>query len=611
MGAFTNRKTIVANGAITFTGNTVGLSKKENSQDAGTAHSIGAYITNDNLQTPVTTYPGPIATPFYQGTTLSIPNNGSVAYLNLPTGSTILYADLVWSGSYQTSGENNSTLINNSVSFTMSGTDASVSTTIKPVTQYTVTGPPSYYLNLTEVTSILKGALISPATTFDGLSYKIVCDGIVGTTDPNNNTDNACGWTLCVIYGNPTLPSRNMSLYSGNTTTFVGSGNTVTATVSGFETPTSGSVNGRILFTACEGDAVLTGDQTSITDSSNVFHNLSGPNNLVNNFFASQINNDAGFVDTTGSYGNYNQNPNGTNIVGGRQGWDITNVNANPFPFVNLNNGQTTTTVKCTSDGDRYWVTELGIQLDINAPLLQIVKIPDKTTAVLNDIIQYEIRITNTGTANAYNLIFDDDVPPNTTYVPGSVSVTGASADTSLFPTKITINSILAPGAPAIVIKYSVRITNLPPSRTIVNFSDITYSFDGPEGETLTGNAQSNPVTTALIPPVPPVVPNYSVETCKNAPVSGTVSGIDINGNYPLKYLISTNPSHGFVSIGVNSGIWTYTPIAGYSGIDSFVVVVIDSQGVAAFSTVTINILDISCSKFRCKQCVCKSNCCN
>ena len=602
MGTFSFRYSTVTNGAITFTGNTVGLSKKEESNDAGTEHSIGAYISTDptlNYDSYATTSSNP--TNNNSGSTLAITENGSFSYLNIPTNSTILYADLIWAGSYISGSEDNSNLIQSAVNVSINdGTPLP----ILPDITYTDTGNPAYYMNVTKITSTNWPALLA----ITGGSFKIACENVVGTTNPDDETNNACGWTLCIVYSNPTLPSRNLTLYSGNTSTFVASGDTVTATASGFETPTSGIVNGRIPLTALEGDAVLTGDQASISDNTGTFHTLVGPNNLANNFFASQINNNAGFVDTSGSFGNYNQNPDGTNIVGGRQGWDITNVNANPFPFINLNNGQTSTTVQCTSKGDRYWVTGLGIQIDINAPLLHIVKSTPNTLVALNEVINYEIRITNEGTANAYNLVFDDDVPPNTVYVPNSVSVTGASANTSLFPTKITINSSLSPGSQPIIIRYSVRVINLPPSRTIVNFSDITYDFDGPDGKPLTGNSESNSVVTALASPLPPVVQSSTVNTCKNKQVSGTVNAVDIDALYPLQYLIFTNPTHGFAAIDINTGFWHYTPFAGFVGVDSFTIKVLDSQGATSYATITINVLDVPCCELNSCNCTCKNN---
>lgn len=592
-GEFTPRYKTTINGAITFIGNTVGLSKEINTNNAGTAHSIGGYIStssNNNLNTSgYSNYPAPIVPD--QGTTLTVANNGSFAYLDLPTGSTIVYADLIWGGSYIVGTDN----VSSPITFIVGTTSNTISTQDK---QYIQPNGENYYLNVKEVTSLL------PTTTIGGTPIKITCEDIIGTVTPTDNTGNACGWTLCVIYSNPSLPSRNLSLYSGNLTTFVAANNTVTATASGFQTPTSGDVNGRILLTAMEGDAVLKGDRASITDASDNFHDLSGPKNPVDNFFASQINNDFGITDTTGSYGGQNQDPNGTNIVGGRQGWDITNVNANPSPYINLNNGQTSTTVKCSSSGDRYWVTGLGIQLDVNAPILKSTKSVDKSTVVLNEIIQYTVTIKNEGTLNADNVKIYDAIPDGTTFQ-SLVSVTPA-ADITGFPPTIALNNSLAPGDEAIVV-YTVTATKVLDSRIYTNFAVAEYTFESTTG-TVKGNTMTNSVTTSILAPLPPIVKNYTVDTCKNGPVTGIVEGIDIEGHYPLVYTISSSPSNGFAAINANTGEWNYTPIVGFVGVDSFIVNVTDSEGVSSTSTVTIHVIDIPCCELNCNQCQCKTN---
>lgn len=86
---FIQRYTDVKKGGIAFTGNTLGLSKAPNQNAPGVNGSIGAFTSlNNALQ--VGTFPA--------GTTLSYLQNGSRATLNIPAGSTILYAELVWGG---------------------------------------------------------------------------------------------------------------------------------------------------------------------------------------------------------------------------------------------------------------------------------------------------------------------------------------------------------------------------------------------------------------------------------------------------------------------------------------------------------------------------------
>src|SRR3712207_9515371 len=45
------------NGNVTFTGNAIGLSKQENSQNSGTVNSIGALMASDLNYLQVLTYP--------------------------------------------------------------------------------------------------------------------------------------------------------------------------------------------------------------------------------------------------------------------------------------------------------------------------------------------------------------------------------------------------------------------------------------------------------------------------------------------------------------------------------------------------------------------------
>ena len=88
---YCTRFTATTNGAVTFIGNTLGLSKATNQNQPGTNDSIGAFITTDTTQ-KVGNYPS--------GTTLTFAQNSSAAMLDLSAGRTGLYAELTWAGSY-------------------------------------------------------------------------------------------------------------------------------------------------------------------------------------------------------------------------------------------------------------------------------------------------------------------------------------------------------------------------------------------------------------------------------------------------------------------------------------------------------------------------------
>jgi large repetitive protein len=107
--AYVNRYSNIANGALTFTGNTIGLNKAANTNAPGTAGAIGTFITT-NATSVDGTYPA--------GTTSTWQTNSSRAVLSIPPGSNVLYAELIWSGSYSYGNENVSAFLNNAVTFT-------------------------------------------------------------------------------------------------------------------------------------------------------------------------------------------------------------------------------------------------------------------------------------------------------------------------------------------------------------------------------------------------------------------------------------------------------------------------------------------------------------
>lgn len=99
----------IKNGGIVLIGNTLGLSKAANANAPGTLGSIGAFVSLDtSLQVGA----------FPPGTTLDYTKNSSAASLNLPAGSSVLYAELIWGGLFRSSVNNISNLLDNAVTFT-------------------------------------------------------------------------------------------------------------------------------------------------------------------------------------------------------------------------------------------------------------------------------------------------------------------------------------------------------------------------------------------------------------------------------------------------------------------------------------------------------------
>lgn len=408
-----NRFSVIECGAMTFTGNTLGLSQQINVNEAGTSGSIGAFTTVDTtMQVPT----------FPQGTTLNISENSSAAELMIPSGSSVLYAELIWGGNYLSRDENIITSIDTPVTFIDPNNNVytiapDVLTSNEEI--FTAGNPPverGFYMRSADVTTIVQN---SGAGTYITGNVPGLLDPILQSTA---NTNHA-GWTLAVIYRNANLPNRAMYLYVG-TEGIVSrvSVPSIDVTITNFMTPPTGPVNARVLISAQEGDANISGDQALFGPTPLSLTNLSGPRNPATNFFGSQINDDNGDLDTTGTFGDRNQDPiTATNISAGRQGWDITNVDASDY----LPNNQMTATFRYTSDGDAYMPNALGIQIDQGDALLDVQKRVDRTFAGPDDVLTYTITIRNDGVVEANNVVFTDPIPTGAVFVEDSVSVNG------------------------------------------------------------------------------------------------------------------------------------------------------------------------------------------
>src|SRR5512132_3133759 len=273
------RFSTTAAGKIVTTGNTLGLSKASGVNAPGTLDSIGTFISLGNSvdNTPA----GP--TPWPLGTTSDWNKNGSTAVLALPNEGQVLYAELVWGGSTRYDPENVTALVNTPV--TLKAGNASIDVTPDATTALdvdllsTTNFTARYHMRSANVTAFVKAA--------GGGTFSV--SGVPATQTTTINSLNAAGWTLTVVVRDSAEPVRNLSVFVGGS--FVDENSQQDYTVSGFCTPTSGVVNGKVSISTMEGDANLTGDQLLIAPTSaDTFINLSGPNNPQNNFFCSQIN---------------------------------------------------------------------------------------------------------------------------------------------------------------------------------------------------------------------------------------------------------------------------------------------------------------------------------
>ncbi|MDX9719303.1 MAG: DUF4215 domain-containing protein [Myxococcota bacterium] len=463
------RFTTTVSGGISITGNTLGLSKALNDNGPGTKDSIGTFITPD--QSSYDTFPAATGTPWFAGTTDKWANGASMGSLDLPAASNVLYAELIWGGSYNYGVEDVSASLDTPVTLSFeNGNSTSVApdaTTAITLDQTAQAGwLIKYYLRSADVTSFVRSRGAGRYTV----------RGVPATQTTAINSLNAAGWTLIVAYRNSDEPTRNLSIFVGGS--FVDEESSQDYTATGFCSPPSGPVLGRVMVSALEGDANLTGDQLLIGQSSvSSFSNLSGPNNPENNFFASQINNNAGVLDTRGSFGSRNHDAvAGSNVSGGRQSWDIASVAASSSAG-QLGNAQTSAVIRATGVGDSYFPVMVAFSIDVNAPSFEV----NASTSVdhqelfEDDVFYITVKMDNSrGSADATDIIFKNPLPEGFNVqsftiggVPGDRY--GATVTNAMLSTGVQVGNI--PFGQSMELRIGVLVDALPETPLPVRFT--------------------------------------------------------------------------------------------------------------------------------------------
>jgi hypothetical protein len=338
-------------GGLAAAGNSLGLSKAAGANAPGTEHSIGTFIAA-GAASQDGTYP--------VGTTADWTANASDAVLALPSGSRVVYAELIWGGSYQYGAEDVSSALDTSVDLgcgadsLVVAPDATTALTLALTTTFAVRD----YVRSAEVTEFV--------AEHGAATYRV--GGVPATQADAIDSLNAAGWSLLVVYEDQSLPFRYVALRTDGG--YVDENTSVDHSYDGFCTPASGALSGRALAVALEGDASSTGDSLAAGASAGSLGSLSSPNNPVNNFFASQIDAIDGTLDTSGTFGSANHDAVlGTNVVGGRQGWDLA---ATQLIAPELTNDQTTLLLRAQSTGDSYVLAASAIELPVLGPRFDV-----------------------------------------------------------------------------------------------------------------------------------------------------------------------------------------------------------------------------------------------
>ncbi len=467
------RFTTTEPGNIVSTGNTLGLAKDTGLNGPGIRDSIGTFLT---LGGGTDNNPLNAANPWPAGTTNDWTQNGSEAELSLPVESTVLYAELLWGGSYQYV-EDVSAFLDDDVTLTAGGSSITVSP--DALTAVTESGTANtgfairYYMRSADVTSFVANALSG--------TYSV--SGVPATQTTSINSLSAAGWTLVVAYRDQGESTRNLSVFVGGS--FVDEDSQVDYGVSGFCAPPNGLVEGTAVVSAIEGDANLTGDQFLIAPSvAGPFVNLSAPNNPSNNFFCSQLNDADGQLDTSGTFGSANHDAAaGLNVIGARQGWDVTTVPLSSAAG-QLQNGQTAAVLRTITTGDSYMPTLAAFAIDVNSPDFggggtTVSSAPTEVT--LGDTFTVTATLDNDGEVPAQDVTFQLQLPVGVSLVsfatdgiPGDIN--GTTVTGATLASGVDEGDLAANGARVVTLVLSVD--SEPIGSTIAGSPIWSYAFE-------------------------------------------------------------------------------------------------------------------------------------
>ncbi len=275
------------------------------------------------------------------------------------------------------------------------------------------------------------------------------------------------GWTLVIVYENPTLPGKYISIFDGyeGITTSSNADRSAEIDISGFQTIPTGNVEARLGVSVLEGESSLSGDRFRIqSNSSSNFAPISNAANPTNNFFNSTISEDG--VNVT------SRNPNGTNSVGyDSDVFDLANNN-NAF----IDNGDTSVTLELGTSGDWYAAFLVGFGVVIIEPEIVLEKkvlrfgadpndpASDITGQGVNlgqDLI-YNLAFHNIGNDDGDNYTIRDVFPVNTTFIDVDLTDTPGVTYTYDAVTREIIftvpNNLVVEGGPTYNIRMHVKV---------------------------------------------------------------------------------------------------------------------------------------------------------
>ena len=177
--------------------------------------------------------------------------------------------------------------------------------------------------------------------------------------------------------------------------------------------------------------------------------------------------------------------------------------------------------------------------------------------------------------------------PSNGASVSGTISITANATDNvAVASVQFQLDGISL-GTAVTAAPYSI-------SWNTATATPGTHSLTAVATDT-SGNSATSATVTVTVADVPATATNGSLSTPVGTTGSGTLAATPAYSAQTLTFAIVASPAHGTVTLTANTGAFTYTPVAGYAGNDSFTFSVTDSFGtVSNTATESLTVTDVA-----------------
>ncbi|UEG50168.1 T9SS type A sorting domain-containing protein [Ferruginibacter lapsinanis] len=340
--------------------------------------------------------------------------NSSSADLVLPAGTnTIKYARLYWGGRI-TSGMSGADNINLRTILIRKGNAGPYTTGIAPSGQVDKASAAAIYTDSAYQSYVDITGFISS----NGAGTYTVAN-VTAATGSRNSGGFYAGWSIVVVYENPTSTYSSVRIYDGFLQVYSG-GNVTTQsiTLTGLNAPSTplNSSDAYMTTMAWEGDANLAASVINPDGDFMKLNNITVTNahNPATNFWNGTITENG--VDVTTKFPNY-INQFGLDL-------DETDVGTG-FGIVP---NATQATVEFGTEADQYFPSVFAFTMKTKEPSIFIDKavsdaIPPFHALTTNEILTYTLSGSNVGIGAAYKCTVIDTIPSNVTFVSGSLEV--------------------------------------------------------------------------------------------------------------------------------------------------------------------------------------------